>query len=336
MKLYQNIIITTLIIFTSLAYGQNDISLEAKQYGAQLLDSYKNQPSQNYDFLKPSPGQENPVSQAQKAFKGNDKIESQLSQINTSDNEAIIYAKKSKKPVINSSDVAQILESKPEKIDPKDFSRSEEKSEEYDPTDMGETLTQFSAMKSISDPMKEDLGGIGQNSNPTVMQGKGQRCTIKLGSAFQDCCNLKGIAEGLFGGCKSEEKQLANASVKDKRCVLVQSKYCSKKKLGVCIEKKSAYCCYGSQMGKIIQEIAHQQLTIPWGEGDNPNCASLNSSQLSQLNFSTPFARDKLAELVSEYQSLGTNNAAQVRNKVSELQNKLSHEFKNPVTRARQ
>lgn len=335
MKFYLNVITAILIIFTSLACGQANISAEAKQYGAQLLNSYKNQPSQNYDFLKPLPGQENTVTQSQKAFKSNDKLENQLSQIKTHDNEAVIYAKKSKKPTINSLAVSEVLSHRSEKIDPKEFYFSEEKSEEYDPADMGETLTHFAAMKSISEPMKEGLGGIGQSTNPTVMHGNCQRCTITLGSAFKDCCDLNGIAKGLLGGCRQEEKQLANASVKDKRCVLIQSKYCTKRKLRVCVEKKSAYCCYGSEMAKIIQEIAHQQLAISWGDGKNPNCTSLTAEQLSRLDFNTPFARAKLAALASEHQGIGTNNANQIKHKVAELQAKLNNQYKNPVTRVR-
>ena len=258
-----------------------------------------------------------------------------MSQIKSNDNEAVAYVKKFKKPVMNSSDFSEILSPRTVKIDPNDFFFSEEKSEEYDPADMGETLTHFAAMKSISDPMKEGLGGIGQSENPTVMYGNCQRCTITLGSAFKDCCDLNGIAKGLLGGCRQEEKQLANAALRDKRCVLIQSKYCTKRKLRVCVEKKSAYCCYGSEMGKIIQEIAHQQLAISWGDGKTPNCSSLTSEQLSRLDFNTPFARAKLAALVSEHQGIGTSNANQIKNKVAELQTKLDNQYKSPVTRVR-
>ncbi len=264
-----------------------------------------------------------------------DNIKNKLKTIDTSNNAAVNYLKNNKKPKIEQPQVGNLLSPKTEKIDSSHYFKSEEKLEEYSPSEMGETLTHFAAIKSISDPMKDGLGGIGQNTNPTVMQGKCQRCTITLGSVFKDCCDLNGIAKGLLGGCRQEEKELANAALKDKRCILVQQKYCTKKKFGVCIEKKSAYCCYGSEMGKIIQEIAHQQLAISWGDGKNPNCASLTAEQLSRLDFNTPFARAKLAVLVSAHQTVGTQNASQVKNKLAELQNKLSNQYKNPVARTR-
>lgn len=281
------------------------------------------------------------IEEAQKIFQQNyeesdfntDNIKIKLQSIDASHNEAANFAKNIKKPKLDQTEIGHLLTPKTENIDTKQYFNAEEKSEEYEVGEMGEALTHFSAMKAMSSPMKDSLGGIGQNTNPAVMQGKCQRCSIKGGSYIQDCCNLKGIAEGLLGGCKQEEKDLANASIKDKRCHLIQEKYCSKRKLTVCLERKTAYCCYGSQMAKIIQEIAHHQLNIAWGEGDKPNCTSLTADQLSRLDFNTPFARGKLSELVSEYQSAGAQNASQFKNKVGDLQAKLSQQYKNPVNR---
>ncbi len=283
------------------------------------------------------------IEEAQKIFEKNfeegdfstDNIKTKLQSLDASHNEAANYAKNTKKTKLEKSEINNLLSPKFENIDSKQYFNKEEKSDEYSAVDMGESITYFSAMKSISSPMKDSLGGIGQNSNPTVMQGKCQRCSIKGASFIHDCCNLKGIAEGLLGGCNQGEKDLANASIKDKRCHLVQEKYCAHRKLGYCVERKTAYCCYGSQMGKIIQEIAHQQLNIPWGEGSNPNCTSLTADQLSKLNFNTPFARAKLSELVSEYQNTGVKNSAQIDNKIGEIQAKLSQQYKNPVNRPR-
>jgi hypothetical protein len=279
------------------------------------------------------------IEQAQKIFEDNfegedfttDNIKNKLLTLDASNQEAANYAKNAKKPKLEQAQLGNLLSPKSENIDSKHYYKTEEKSDEYNASDMGESITHFSAMKAISSPMKDSLGGIGQNTNPTVMQGKCQRCSIKGGSFIHDCCNLKGIAEGLLGGCNQDEKDLANASIKDKRCHLVQEKYCAHRKLRVCVERKTAYCCYGSQMGKIIQEIAHQQLNIPWGEGSKPNCTSLTADQLSKLNFNTPFARAKLSELVSEHQNMGAKNAAQFKNKLGDLQVKLSQQYKNPA-----
>lgn len=184
----------------------------------------------------------------------------------------------------------------------------------YAASEFGDALTQFSILKEMNNEMKDGLGGLrGNPDNPSVFHGQCQRCTIKLGSHFQDCCKLKGI----FRGCRESEKKLATAAVKDKRCHKVQGKYCTKKVLGVCVEQKEAYCCYGSQMAKIIQEIAHQQLNLPWGTGEEPNCGSLTAEQLSRLDFNTPFSTQQLSGLIGEYQATAQDKFNRVQGAVS-------------------
>ncbi len=213
-----------------------------------------------------------------------------------------------------------------------------ERKEAYEAQDFGEAVTYWSALKEMNNEMKDGLGGItGDPNNPSIFHGKCQRCTVKLGSFFQDCCKLKGIAMGLFGGCKGGEKELANAAVKDKRCHKVSDLYCSHKVLGTCVEKKESYCCYGSQIAKIVQEIAHQQLNIPWGTGEEPNCVSLTADQLSRLDFDTPFAREQLSILIGEIQATAQEKFNKVQgniagrgdmtNRVDALQKSLSSHF---------
>ena len=190
--------------------------------------------------------------------------------------------------------------------------------EGYHAAEFGNTLTQVGALKSIRAPMQDNLGGIyGDANNPSVFHGLCRRCRVTLGSGFKDCCHLDGIAKGLLGGCREEEKLLANATVKDNRCHQIEGKYCVKKKFGICLEKKEAYCCYGSQVAKIIQEIAHQQQNISWGNGESPLCNGLTAAQLSRLNFDDPFAQSQLAIISHEYQATVQEKYKQVQAKIN-------------------
>lgn len=197
----------------------------------------------------------------------------------------------------------------------------------YEAGEFGNAMTHFAAVKSMMSPMEDNLGGItGDSTNPSVFHGAERRCTVTLGSDIKDCCHLKGIAQGILGGCREEEKQLAQAAVKDKRCHKVANKYCTKEVLGVCVEKKDAYCCYGSEMANIIQEIAHHELDLPWGDGETPRCDSLTAEQLSRLDFDTPFAQAKLGQLISGYQATAQDKLNQVQGKMNptqDYQNKL-------------
>lgn len=188
----------------------------------------------------------------------------------------------------------------------------------YSPADFVEAGAHFSALTEMGKNMQEGLGGIGGDpNNPSIFQGQCRQCKISmLPGLFRDCCRLKGMLSGLFGGCTEEEKQLAVAAVKNKRCVKI-GRYCHKKRLKICVERRDSYCCYGSQLARILQEIAHQQLGISWGSADNPHCDRLTVSQLSQLNFDTPFAQQKLSEIFAEIEAGASEKFNNVQKEVA-------------------
>jgi len=192
----------------------------------------------------------------------------------------------------------------------------------YPDDDFVEAVIGFSALTEIGKEMQEGLRGIfGDPNNPSIFRGQSHQCRVNLGSFVRDCCKLKGILQGLIGKCSEEEKQLAVFAVKNKRCVKVDGRYCHKKVAKVCVEKRDSYCCYGSQLAKILQEIAHQQLGLSWGNAENPICSSLTAEQLSRLNFDEPYAQAKLAEILSEVQGSLQDKFNRTQKAVSALKN---------------
>ena len=190
--------------------------------------------------------------------------------------------------------------------------------EGYDAGDFGQAITQFNALTEMGKELEKELG---DTNNPSVFKGKCSQCRVNIGSFFRDCCKLKGVLQGLFGQCNEEEKQLAVDMIKKQRCVKVEGRYCHKKVLGKCVEKRDSYCCYGSKLARIIQEIAHQQLNIPWGTAEHPNCGSLTAEQLSQIDFDTPYAQEKLSEVLAEVQATAQEKFELVQNMVANLGN---------------
>jgi len=190
--------------------------------------------------------------------------------------------------------------------------------EGYDAGGFGQAVTQFNALTEVGKQLQDE---IGDPNNPSVFKGKCSQCRVNIGSFFRDCCKLKGVLQGLFGQCNEEEKQLAVDMIKKQRCVKVEGRYCHKKTLGKCTEKRDSYCCYGSKLARIIQEIAHQQLGISWGSAEHPNCASLTAEQLSQIDFDTPYAQEKLSEVLAEVQATAQEKFELVQNMVANLGN---------------
>jgi|SaaInlStandDraft_6_1057023.scaffolds.fasta_scaffold06097_4 hypothetical protein len=175
----------------------------------------------------------------------------------------------------------------------------------------------------ILEEIKPELAnGADEQNNISTFKGEPQFCKITGGRSIRDCCNLKGIFKDgmlIFNGCEESEK-LATASVKEKRCHMVAKRYCSKHLRvvfgKVCIEWKDSFCCFGSELAKLIHEIARddvdqQDLRIynkqmgvhfNWGIDDHPNCNALSVDQLSKINFDTPFAKRHLGKFAKDKQ----------------------------------
>ena len=139
-----------------------------------------------------------------------------------------------------------------------------------------------------------------------VFKGQPLSCDIDFGSGIKNCCRLKGLLMNVMGSkCpKDVTDTLAPAVVKDKRCQLIEEKYCIKEiKVGVakiCRKWRTTYCCFNSKLAKIFQQIAHIQLGISWGTGESPNCGSLSPADFVKLNFDAPEAQGLLAEVINE------------------------------------
>lgn len=196
--------------------------------------------------------------------------------------------------------------------------KGETTTEDYGAADFAEAVTDFSALTEMGKKMEDGLGGImGDPNNPSVFKGECRQCRVNFGSFVRDCCKLKGVLQGLLGKCNTEEQKLAVAAVKNKRCVKINGRYCHKKIAKICVEKRDSYCCYGSELARILQEIAHFQLGISWGDAKHPNCSSLTAAQLSQVNFDTPYAQQKLSEILGEVQATAQDKFNRVQQAVA-------------------
>lgn len=61
--------------------------------------------------------------------------------------------------------------------------------------------------------------------------------------------------------------------------------YCHKKVLGVCIEKREAYCVFKSPLSRILQEQVRGQLGMTFGDPENPSCDGLAIEQLGAIDW---------------------------------------------------
>lgn len=155
--------------------------------------------------------------------------------------------------------------------------------------DMADALSKLSIFQSI----KKDM----DPKTKVIFNGEVGKCS-RLVTGFRDCCqkNGWGVKIGL-SSCKAKHKLLAENRKKDK-CIRVGT-YCSKKELGVCVKKKTSFCCYQSKLARIINEQGKRQLGLSFGTPEEPNCTGLTLDQLTKLDFSKIDLSELFQDLMS-------------------------------------
>lgn len=131
---------------------------------------------------------------------------------------------------------------------------------------------------------------------PRIFSGKAERCrpggVTVLGAS---CCGISGWFKDM---CKASERRL-----KKKRyaglCAYVGT-YCSKKILGICVEKKRTYCCFNSRLAKILNECGRPQVGKTFGSAKNPDCRGFTIEEFARIDFTDPACQQAFEEYVRE------------------------------------
>ncbi|BAG80399.1 type-F conjugative transfer system mating-pair stabilization protein TraN [Escherichia coli] len=120
--------------------------------------------------------------------------------------------------------------------------------------------------------------------NVRAFTGKPVECRMAI-AGFSNCCKDSGWGQGIgLAHCDSEEKALGKA--KEKLLTVYVGTYCSKKALGVCLQKKKVYCQFDSKLAQIVQAQGRKgQLGIGFGSGKHPDCRGITVEELQSLRF---------------------------------------------------
>jgi conjugal transfer mating pair stabilization protein TraN len=134
----------------------------------------------------------------------------------------------------------------------------------------------------------------------SIFEGKRHKCSKHILS-FKDCCGSgKGWGKSIgFGGCEAEEKILQEKR-KERLCHYVGT-YCAKKRLGVCIKKKSSFCCFGSKLLKAFHEQGRRQINLGWGSPKHPMCRGFTIEEIQRIDFSKLDLSEVFEDLMKNY-----------------------------------
>lgn len=142
--------------------------------------------------------------------------------------------------------------------------------------DMADALSKLAIFQNIKKSMNPET--------KTVFGGSTKKCS-RMVAGFKDCCQKKGwgVKIGL-SSCKAKERELAEHRNRNK-CIRVGT-YCAKKgEFGVCLQKKTSFCCYPSKLARIINEQGEKQHILSFGKPRSPKCEGLTLPQLTKLDF---------------------------------------------------
>lgn len=143
----------------------------------------------------------------------------------------------------------------------------------------GQAVSALAAVAAAGEDVAE-LNG----ENVRAFTGEAKSCK-KFAAGFNNCCKDSGWGQDVgLSSCSSDEKALGQA--KEKMLTVYVGEYCSKKVLGVCLEKKRGYCQFDSKLARIVQEQGRRdQLGVGFGSGSSPDCRGITVDELQALDF---------------------------------------------------
>ncbi|EHK8254251.1 type-F conjugative transfer system mating-pair stabilization protein TraN [Salmonella enterica subsp. enterica serovar Braenderup] len=145
--------------------------------------------------------------------------------------------------------------------------------------DFGEAVSQLAALAAAGKDVAV-LNGI----DVRAFTGQAKFCK-KAAAGYSNCCKDSGWGQDIgLAKCSSDEKALAKA--KTNKLTVSVGEFCSKKVLGVCLEKKRSYCQFDSKLAQIVQQQGRNgQLHISFGSSKHPDCRGITVDELQQIKF---------------------------------------------------
>ncbi|WP_371219392.1 conjugal transfer protein TraN [Orientia tsutsugamushi] len=164
-------------------------------------------------------------------------------------------------------------------------------------------------------------------TNPvSVFSGKHRKCKKDVFSFLHCCSSMTGWGRDIgLSQCKSKEQKLALYRKKG-YCYYIGT-YCSSRVpiLGICLARKSTYCCFQSKLARIFQEEARKQLKMNFGTPKCPKCRGLTVEELQKVDFTKINMDELFGDILTKAQnSMNKDIIAGIKDKVHRMQQSQS------------
>jgi hypothetical protein len=256
-----SVIFIIFFCFYTKANNFKDVENDGKAFGKQILDKNKNNTYRAEDV--PGFTTSNPK---EASYYGNvNALESAGSEeFNKDDNTKMVLEQYDKKLQVDAEAeklANQVNNNTQVEFYSKDGKCGEEyKNETADPEKMKESITFLTMMQEIEKDSQKD------KKNIRIFRGELKKCTRDT-AGYNNCCKASGWGQGIGAKCNAEEQNLGLQ--REKRQCIYYRTYCSKELdllVGTkCLVYTEEYCCFGSNLNKIIADNGRRQLGIPLG-----------------------------------------------------------------------
>ena len=178
-----------------------------------------------------------------------------------------------------------------------------------DTTNPTVTSTTQSDLTSPSDDGTVDSTGSCSGQFYALSGEAGECRTVGTQTLFQNCCNSGTAMNPIF--CDPGSDGAVATKATQNMCHYVGS-YCSETWAIVgCVQSKKVYCCFNSQLARIINEQGRSQFASyavnPWGTPENPRCRGFTPEELQMIDFSQ-------IDLSEYFTSIQTNLTSDIKN----------------------
>lgn len=146
--------------------------------------------------------------------------------------------------------------------------------------DFGQAVSELAALAAAG----KDVADGSSDIDVRAFTGQAKYCK-KFAAGFSNCCKDSGWGQDVgLARCSGNDKALAKA--KANKLTISIGEFCSKKVLGVCLEKKRSYCQFDSKLAQIVQQQGRNgQLHIGFGRAKSPDCRGISVDELQRINF---------------------------------------------------
>ena len=147
---------------------------------------------------------------------------------------------------------------------------------------LGQTAADMGAEAAAGAGAEAGSEAMAQQAGQAVVQNAAAAFSVVM--AAYTAYVVAVMAVQMIYRCEKEEFELA-AKKDTKSCTYVGS-YCADESLGVCLEKKEAYCCFNSPLSRIINTQLRPQLSRPFGDPESPDCDGIPMTQVGSIDWS--------------------------------------------------